>query len=681
MNVANGPAPRWQIRVDWADNDHWGAENADLSGDVLALRWQAGRRGLPIPEFAPPATLELTLRNPSHRYTPGNTGGPLGDSVRPGRPIRLRASRIYDDFAPGSAAPTDLHRRPTGDGTARWTVTAPAHNGFTVQDGTVQGLPGWGRPADAVALLDTGDPKATIAARYRRASNGNGGFALRCAAPTNCLRLRFTNSASRLERVNGRRSALLAEGPALDAATWYDLEIEQADGGVRVYAVNLTAAGVPRRKLLTADRSRVAGAPASGRHGLWRAYRNANDRWGDFSVGRSLFSGRITGIRPDHAAGNCRLTAADALRPLATTRLYRALAGGPLHSGSVAAAILGWTGRHSTDYDLDPGRLLLTGGPRAVWDLPALTALRRVQREEHGLIYTDGLGRIRLEAASVRSALRRRANPAAPARFAIAAASNAPASSGGATDTPYAAALLWNDGAAAVEKRVSFRYRRPVDAGRQPVWNLSEPLAIAPQSELRILATAGSWDVIRDVANPVAGSDYAATTAADGAGTDATAWLTITPLSATRSGVSGRGVMLRVHNSGAQTAYLHRLRLYAAHGWQLGDSAAHRAAAPDAGSDTPEAAVNCHYADHYAAARGAAAARLAERSRQRPQLAVTLPLSAAANLRAATEGRLSEVVAVTAAPQGISGAWLLEGMTLTAPAGEPAQAQWWLTGV
>lgn len=60
---------------------------------------------------------------------------------------------------------------------------------------------------------------------------------------------------------------------------------------------------------------------------------------------------------------------------------------------------------------------------------------------------------------------------------------------------------------------------------------------------------------------------------------------------------------------------------------------------------------------------------------------MTLPLSAAANRRAALEGRMSDLVAVAAAPQGIAGAWLLEGMALTAQAGEPAQAQWWLTAV
>ena len=82
MNGYNGPPLRWQVWVDWAGAGDWGAANADLSDDVLALRWQAGRHGLPIPEFAPPATLELTLRSRTAR--PGRTLSPRGPAALPG---------------------------------------------------------------------------------------------------------------------------------------------------------------------------------------------------------------------------------------------------------------------------------------------------------------------------------------------------------------------------------------------------------------------------------------------------------------------------------------------------------------------------------------------------------------------------------------------------------------------
>ena len=90
--------------------------------------------------------------------------------------------------------------------------------------------------------------------------------------------------------------------------------------------------------------------------------------------------------------------------------------------------------------------------------------------------------------------------------------------------------------------------------------------------------------------------------------------------------------------------------------------------------------VNCRYADNYAAAQGAAEARLAERSTGRPHLEVALPLLDRKNARAAIEAGLSDVVAVQAETQGVTGAWLLEGMEIRVDA-ESDEARWWLTGV
>ena len=70
---------------------------------------------------------------------------------------------------------------------------------------------------------------------------------------------------------------------------------------------------------------------------------------------------------------------------------------------------------------------------------------------------------------------------------------------------------------------------------------LAEPLAVAAQEEARILATADGWDVIQDVATPVANTDYQATNNADGTGADATGWITVAPLAEAQSGVSGSG--------------------------------------------------------------------------------------------------------------------------------------------
>ena len=163
---ASIPALRWQVWVNWSDDGIWGAKDVDISDDVLGLRWSWGRRGLPAPEFAAPAALELTLNNADHRYTPGNDGGSLGTNVRPGREVRLRASRLHDDFATSGAGSEDLDKRKAAFGDGSWEVIATAGNGFSVLAGEVRGAAGSPPPSDAVALLDTGDATATLTARF-----------------------------------------------------------------------------------------------------------------------------------------------------------------------------------------------------------------------------------------------------------------------------------------------------------------------------------------------------------------------------------------------------------------------------------------------------------------------------------------------------------------------------------
>ncbi len=666
---AAAPGLRWQVWADWPAGGIWSANGVDMSDDVLGLRWEWGRRGLPVPEFAMPAMVELTLRNLDHRYTPSNAGGPLGDGVQPGRNIWLRVGRLWDDFATVGSAPVDLDGRLSADGVNGWEVLTTGNNAFTVLGGEARGTAPSFPPSDAVALLGTGDPLAPLTVRFRRVSNGLGGFALRCAARDDCLLLRFTHEASILERRSGNRTTILATGETLAAQAWHELEIEQTAGGVRVYATNLETSGVAGKEILVS--AGIAGAPTSGRHGLWRGFRNVADRWGDFSVGRSLFRGRITAIAPDYAAGVCRIMASDVLQRIEETRLYRALPGGLMRSGNVAAAILGWAGLAPADYAVDGGRLLLTGGPRSVWDVSAGRALRRLQREEHGLIYADGRGRVRLETASVRAGIRGHHDPTMLAKTSL-------SDTAGGSD-PYAANIKWDDGAAAVENPVTFRYRRLADEGPQRVWSLNEPLTLPAGEERLALAATDAWDAIDGVTAPVAGTDYTATDDAAGAGKDVTHDITVAVLSEAESGIAGRGRMLRVRNTGANTAYVQTLRMSASHCWRAEGTTSHRAG--DADAAVSGGLVRCRYADHYAAAQAGAEARLAERSRQRPQLEVTLPLAGSANRRAVVEGRISDVVEVQARAQGISGAWLLEGMAVSVGAGGEDEVRWWLTGV
>ena len=155
--------------------------------------------------------------------------------------------------------------------------------------------------------------------------------------------------------------------------------------------------------------------------------------------------------------------------------------------------------------------------------------------------------------------------------------------------------------------------------------------------------------------------------------------ITVELLAEAASGIAGRGRMLRIRNDGTDRAYMQTLSLSANHCWRAESTTAHRAGAGDASASGT--LVNCRYVDNYAAAQAGAEARLAERSRRRAQIEATLPLFAGSNARAVVEARLSDVIGLNAAAQGISGAWLLEGMEVSAVAGGDGTARWWLTEV
>ena len=663
---------RWQALVDWPGDGIWGATDVDISNDLVGLVWRWGRTGLPVPEFARPATLELTLRNRGHRYTPDNAASALAGLVQSGRDVWFRAAWAWDQFATNGDVAHDLDGRQPDQAPSSWQVWATSGNGFEAEQGIVRGVIAGGRPADAVAVLDTSYPTATLLVKFRRQSNGLGGFVLRCAALNDCLRLRFTDDSTLLERVSGRSVDELAIGNALNGSQWYEIEIVQSDTSVQVYATNLEAAGTVRQALLSAGD--LAGIPDSGRHGLWHGFRNATDRWGEFRVGRSLFCGRISSIEPDHRSGRCRITAVDYAGRLENIRLFRSLSAGLKRSGAVAAAILGRAGVNPSEYAVDTGRLLLTGGPRSVWNVTAGQALRRLQREEHGLVYADGLGRIRLESAATRSAIQSSADPVALAGIAVVDT---------ALETgPYASGLAWLDGAADVEQQVTFRYERPVDNGRQLVWSLGEALEIPAGGSQQVLAATDEWDAVTDIETPATDTDYTATDDEAGGGTDVTSDVRVAVLTEAESGLAGRGAVLKISNSGSQAAWVQSLNLYAAHCWSPGPATAYQRGADGASGSAPRSRiVGCHYIDHYSAARQAADARYAERSRRRAQLELCIPLASAANLRAVAESWISQVVEVRADTQGTSGAWFLEGMELRGQVGTLAEARWWLAEV
>ena len=648
--------PQWRVRVDWDGDGAWGAAGKDVTADIVALHWRWGRWS--DSERPAPARLELTLRNADHKYTPGNAASPLAGKVAAGRPIWAALAYPWEDG--NGADGTDLAGRlpPISDGSP-WVKETAGASGLVSGGGQIRPQIGRG---ECIYTLDFGAAAGTIGFNYRRGSNGKGGAVLRLVSVWDYLRVRFGNSGTLLEKVSFGYPIVLRRGPALTAGVNYFIEIELHGNAVRLFATDLDGGSADRKEIL--DGQGNAGNLTATKHGLWHDGTAAVDRWANFGGWRSLFYGTVTALSPegDRDWGEiCRLTAADGLAGLEQVRLFRLLTGRNLNAAAIANRILTWAGFSANHRRLEGGHTLIADAPRALWEVTAAQALNALQRESDGFIYQDGRGYLRLETAGHRAA---GAHTAVQAVFA-----DDPAAS------PALSQLAADSGADGIENVLTFRYRRAENRGLQEIWRLRETAAIPAGSRREFLAESGSYALVDRIRLPLATTDYAANSRADGSGADLTGRLAVSlPYAAGNSGpgYGGKGTVVRVENRHpTAAAYVTLLRLQADRAYQDYEPVSCQAA--DAASQVHygirSRTVNCRFIDHHAAARRTAAARLARRKDPRPVGILTLTNRDSGNLRQIVQRVLSDRIRIVCPERGVNGDFFIEGMELTAVAG------------
>ncbi len=678
--------PHWRIWVDWNDNGAWGESSQDyredITPDVLDLSW---RWGMPVDcsrnrRWPAPARLSLTLRNGGMTYTPGSALSPLSGKLAVGRRVWAAFAYPYDDFAPeaGDADGTDLAGRlpSLGDG-YQWTKRTTGAAGITLSQGRARPATGWG---GAIYTLDLGDPDAHIGFIYRRTGNGVGGAALRVQNQWDYLRLRFGATATLLEDVTFGYPSILRRGDPLLAGRDYFIEIEQHGGSVRVFATDLAGNTADRKTILGGVST--AGNRTATSHGLWHdgTANAAAERWAEFGGWRSFFYGSLTHISPerDGALGQvCRCQARDDLHQLEQMPLFHLVSGRLKTSASIANDILTWSGFSPSHRRLDRGRTLVATEPRALWRISARSALNSLADEEDGRIYVDGRGYLRLESAGHRQA---GAHTAARATLRDTG-----------TGGPSFAALDWNDGSDAVENSVAFRYRLAENQGTQEIWRLRD-VAVIPAGESRdFLAESVAYDMVDSFILPLATTDYAANSRADGAGEDLKASITVSlPHAAAGAPTNpsgryrGRGTVVRVANNHATaTAYLTLLRLRAHRTHQAPEPTSLWAdnAASQTAHGLRDSTVECRFIDHYEAARAGAQSRLARRGLPRPRLTLAIAAGSGDNLAQMVNRTLSDRVKVVSSNPTINGDFYIEGMELIAnPRTGELTARWRVEG-
>ncbi len=663
--------PHWRIWVDWDQDGIWGESGPggyeeDVAGDVMALNWRWGRTAGPggSSDRAAPAALELVLRNHHGKYPPGSPRSPLAGLARPGRRVWAAFAYPYDGFAGAG----DLAGRAPAVGAGLvWVQELSGGGGVAVSGGQARPVAGKG---PAVYTLDWGEADAHLGFTYRRESDGGSGVALRCVNQWDYLRVRFGSRGTVLEDVSFGYATGLRRGPALSAGVNYYIEIELHGGSVRLFATDLDGGSMDRRQIL--DGAGSAGNLTAARHGLWHdgGAAAAWDHWGAFGGWRSFFCGAVESFAPavnPEQGPACRLRAADDLQGLGQARLHNLLRGRNLTAAAIANRLLTWAGFNVNRRRLDAGQTLVAAEPRALWDLPARSALYALQDEEDGFLYLDGRGYVRLEASG-----HRQSGAHTTARATLGATLEA--TLGAMTKAgPYCSRQEAAGGDGRLESSVTFRYRRLADQGRQEVWRLRDVPAIPAGESRELVAESGSYDVVDRFQVPVAGSDYAANSRFDGSGADLTGSLAVSlpDYSSNTAAYAGKGTVVRLRNNHAvETAYVTRLRLRAARAYQALEATRYQAE-PSKTPDAPggqSVVVECRYIDNYTAARQSAESRLARKGTDKVLLWLTLPNGNGKNIIQMVHRVLSDRVKLGVGAGQLAGDCYIEGMELKAEA-------------
>tara|TARA_Y100000310_G_scaffold292210_1_gene320795 strand:+ start:471 stop:2276 length:1806 start_codon:yes stop_codon:yes gene_type:complete len=87
------------VEADWNKDGDYDDTGEDITARVFEAEFGMGRvSGSQLESRSMPGYLRLTVDNQSGDYSPFNTGGPLGTNVKPGRPIRIRATAPTTDI-------------------------------------------------------------------------------------------------------------------------------------------------------------------------------------------------------------------------------------------------------------------------------------------------------------------------------------------------------------------------------------------------------------------------------------------------------------------------------------------------------------------------------------------------------------------------------------------------------
>ena len=669
------PKPKVQILVDWNDDGDFVDANDDITSDVMDFSLDR-LRDLGS-EYMNATRVSMVLENNGHLYSPPNTGGALSGNLKPGRQMWVRLWYPFDTFT-GSAGVQLSSHTPEEDAGWAWVEDLQAMDldgSGAAQTDSTQGN------GDVIATMEFSDADVTIAATINRNSTDttdHPGLCVRYVDSSNYAYIRVndvdaSNVTIELRKViAGTDTQVAISGNVAWARNASFLLWVQIHGtAFRVFVSRTEVSTVPGGWTLD-----DAAINAGTKHGLF-CDDEATHTWLDFGGFRSLFYGKLASINPVPKAKVCNIGAYDEFEYFNRDKLTTFNAGSDNEkSDESLGLILDSVGFATADRHLEAGTVLMVDldvGAKALVDL-ALPTIWRLQDEEDGLIYVDGLGFVILENRTHRT--------------------SAPHTTSKATykDTydgsnPAFTDLTWDDGHEYVENLIRVKYRVAVKSGTVVLWKSDQALdtsvaiPIGASETMNFLVETQDYDAAFSWVTPVSTTDYTVNTSADGTGTDKTAQVTVSYQNT--STVLGKFHHLRVVNNDASAYFITKLQTRGV-GLTYEDETTMEASDTTSQSAYGERrkVIECLFIDREQAAQDLADNREDRRDDPKTVIEITLAAGDKVTLHDMIQRRISDRVTVDYSDMTINEDFFVEGESWTiSEGGTVVEQQLLLRGV
>jgi len=457
-----GPQAKWQVFIDFDNDDDYTDANEDVTADVQMLR-RIHTRNLLKHRF-PAATLELKLTNDDHKYSPTNTSSAIYPLSWPGPQVWVFGCYPCDEFT-GTNGDTLASRKPTYDDTfAAWAGDTSRFDVQTNQLATKTA-------GNYSCVLEFNEANCYVGGLYKRGGTASG-IICRWSDASNYLIVYHDGSNLKLGKVDsGTLSVLSAIGMTWNAGDTKRIIVELHGDEIRISV----------DQVLKIDTTSTFNNTAT-KHGIGGRGTHANDRWDDFGGMRPVFHGRIDTVQPRPEVHNqyAFIRAMDDFERFGNHVVFRSApeGGANTEANDILDRILDAVDFSSTNRILDTGtNLTKTANHQATMGRNALTEIYQVQDDDVGLAYMDGQGHFRYEGA-------KRTHPdsdgggrtldhreRAPHTTAI-KTWRSDRATGDHTDIEIAAKFIWDDGKDRVENEVYYKFHRVSREAVGLLWRL-----------------------------------------------------------------------------------------------------------------------------------------------------------------------------------------------------------------